>query len=169
MAKREEFNKVKREDEVESKLINIRRVTKVVKGGRTMKQSATVVAGDKKGRIGVGSGKAVDAPTAIDKATQAARKNMIKVNIVDSTIPHEVEGKFGTSSVLLLPAKEGTGVIASSAVSAIMELVGVKDIVTKTYGGRNQINVIKATLNGLSKLRTREQIAELRGKKPEEI
>jgi len=169
MAKREEFNKVRKEDELEKINISIRRVTKVVKGGRTMNFSATMVVGDKKGKVGIGSGKASETSVAIEKAFQSAKKNMQYVNIVGSTIPHEVEGKFGTSTILLLPAKEGTGIIAGGAVRAVVELAGIKDIVTKSYGGRNKINTVKATLNGLASLRTREQVAALRGKKPEEI
>lgn len=169
MAKREEFNKVRKEDELERKLISVRRVVKVVKGGRTLNFSATMVVGDKKGKVGIGSGKASETSVAVEKAFQSAKKNMQYVNIVGSTIPHQVEGKFGTSTILLLPAKEGTGVIAGGAVRAVVELAGVKDIVTKSYGGRNKINTVKATLNGLTNLKTREQVAALRGKKPEEI
>lgn len=169
MAKREEFNKVRKEDELERKLISVRRVVKVVKGGRTLNFSATMVVGDKKGRVGIGSGKASETSVAVEKAFQSAKKNMQYVNIVGSTIPHEVEGKFSTSTILLLPAKEGTGIIAGGAVRAVVELAGVKDIVTKSYGGRNKINTVKATLNGLISLKTREQVAALRGKKPEEI
>ena len=168
MAKREEF-KVKKEDELERRLVSVRRVIKVVKGGRTLNFSATMVVGDKNGNVGIGSGKASETSVAVEKAFQSAKKNMQHVNVVGSTIPHEVEGKFGTSTILLLPAKEGTGVIASGAVRAVIELAGIKDIVTKSYGGRNKINTVKATLNGLLKMRTREQVAALRGKKPEEI
>ncbi len=169
MAKREEFNKVRKEEELDKRLISLRRVTKVVKGGKTMNFSATTVIGDKKGNVGIGSGKARETTIAIEKAYQSAKRNMHHVSVVGSTIPHEVEGKFATSKILLLPAKEGTGVIASGAVRAVIDLAGIKDIVTKSYGGRNKINTIKATLDGLMKLRTREEIAQLRGKKPEEI
>lgn len=168
MAKREEF-KVKKEDELERRLVSVRRVIKVVKGGRTLNFSATMVVGDKNGNVGIGSGKASETSVAVEKAFQSAKKNMQHVNVVGSTIPHEVEGKFGTSTILLLPAKEGTGVIASGAVRAVIDLAGIRDIVTKSYGGRNKINTVKATLNGLLKMRTREQVAALRGKKPEEI
>lgn len=168
MAKREEF-KVKKEDELERRLISVRRVIKVVKGGRTLNFSATMVVGDKNGNVGIGSGKASETSVAVEKAFQSAKKNMQHVNVVDYTIPHEVEGKFGTSTILLLPAKEGTGVIASGAVRAVIDLAGIRDIVTKSYGGRNKINTVKATLDGLLKVRTREQVAALRGKKPEEI
>lgn len=169
MAKREEFNRVKKEDELDRRMISIRRVVKVVKGGRTLNFSATMVVGDKKGHVGIGSGKASETSVAVEKAFQSAKKNMKLVNVVGFTIPHEVKGKFGTSEVLLQPAKEGTGVIASGAVRAVVDLAGIKDIVSKSYGGRNKINTVKATLNGLLQLRTREQIAALRGKKPEEI
>ncbi len=168
MAKREEF-KVKKEDELERRLISVRRVIKVVKGGRTLNFSATMVVGDKNGNVGIGSGKASETSVAVEKAFQSAKKNMQHVNVVDYTIPHEVEGKFGTSTILLLPAKEGTGVIASGAVRAVIDLAGIRDIVTKSYGGRNKINTVKATLDGLLKVRTKEQVAALRGKKPEEI
>lgn len=168
MAKREDF-KVKREDELERRLVSVRRVVKVVKGGRTLSFSATMVVGDKKGNVGIGSGKASETSVAVEKAFQSAKKNMKHVVTLGTTIPHEVQGKFGTSTVLLLPAKEGTGVIAGGAVRAVVDLAGIKDIVTKSYGGRNKINTVKSTLNGLLSLRTREQVAELRGKKPEEI
>ena len=169
MAERKEFNKVRKDDELEKRIVAVRRVNKTVKGGRKMSFSSFVVVGDKKGKVGIGSGKAADPVSANEKATQSAKKNMKPYNMVGSTIPHEVIGKFGTSTVLLLPAKEGTGVIASGAVRAVIDSVGIKDIVAKSYGGRNMINVVKATLNGLSQLRTREQVASLRGKKPEEI
>ncbi len=169
MAKREEFNRVRKEDELDRRMISIRRVVKVVKGGRTLNFSATMVVGDKKGHVGIGSGKASETSVAVEKAFQSAKKNMKFVNVVGFTIPHEVKGKFGTSEVLLQPAKEGTGVIASGAVRAVIDLAGIQDIVSKSYGGRNKINTVKATLDGLMQLRTREQIAALRGKKPEEI
>ncbi len=169
MAKREEFKRERKEDELEKRVISIRRVVKVVKGGRTLNFSATLVVGDRNGKVGIGSGKASETTAAIEKAYQSAKKNMKAVNVVGSTIPHEVKGKFGTSTILLLPAKEGTGVIASGAVRAVIDLAGIKDIVTKSYGGRNKINTIKATLDGLLQLRTKEQVALLRGKNPDEI
>lgn len=168
MAKREDF-KVKREDELDRRLVSVRRVVKVVKGGRTLSFSATMVVGDKKGNVGIGSGKASETSVAVEKAFQSAKKNMKHVTTLGTTIPHEIQGKFGTSTVLLLPAKEGTGVIAGGAVRAVVDLAGIKDIVTKSYGGRNKINTIKATLNGLLALKTREQVALLRGKSPDEI
>ena len=169
MAKREEFSKVRKEDELERRLVSVRRVVKVVKGGRTLNFSATMVVGDKKGKVGIGNGKASETSVAVEKAFQSAKKNMKHVQILNTTIPHEVEGKFGTSTVLLLPAKEGTGVIAGGAVRSVVDLAGIQDIVTKSYGGRNKINTIKATLNGLLSLRTKEQVAALRGKNVDEL
>ena len=160
----------RREDsEFDKKLVEIRRVAKVVKGGRTMRFSALVVVGNRKGLVGIGTGKSAEVPEAIEKATAAAKKNLITVPIVGTTIPHSVTGKYGSSSVLMLPAKEGTGVIAGGSARAVIELAGIKDITTKRHGSNNKINGVKATLEGLKALRTREQIAALRGKAPEEI
>lgn len=170
MAKREDNRKFQKEEsDTDKRVISIRRVTKVVKGGRTLSFSVTLVAGNKKGKVGVGSGKAGDTTVAIDKAFQNAKKNMVDVSIVGTTIPHEIKGRFGKSTVLLRPAAEGTGVIAGGAVRAVVDLAGIKDIVSKSYGARNKINVVKATVNGLTSMRTREEIAALRGKTPEEI
>ena len=161
---------VKREDDgMDKRLISVRRVTKVVKGGRTMRFSALVVLGDGKGHVGMGIGKANEVPNAIDKATVVAKKNMQKVSVVDGTIPHETVGKFSTTSILMLPAEEGHGVIAGGAARAVLEVAGVKNIVTKIHGSTNRINVVRATINGLLSLKTREEIAARRGKKPEEI
>lgn len=162
-AKREE------NDGLDKRLVHVRRVTKVVKGGRTMRFSALVVIGDGKGNVGMGIGKANEVPNAIDKATVVAKKNMKKIAIVEGTIPHETVGKFSTTSILMLPASEGRGVIASGAARAVLEVAGVKNIVTKIHGSSNRINVVRATLNGLLTLKTREEIAARRGKKPEEI
>ena len=156
-------------DPIASKLVDVNRITKVVKGGRNMRFSALVVAGDKSGKVGVGAGKAAEVPNAIDKATASAKKHMVKVPLEGTTIPHEVVGKFGTSMVKLLPAKEGTGVIAGGSVRPVVELCGIKDITAKTYGSRNKINCVRATLNGLMQLRSKEEIAALRGKTIEEI
>jgi small subunit ribosomal protein S5 len=156
-------------DPIASKLVDVNRITKVVKGGRNMRFSALVVAGDKNGKVGVGAGKAAEVPNAIDKATMSAKKRMIAVPLEGTTIPHEVIGKFGTSMVKLLPAKEGTGVIAGGSVRPVVELCGIKDITAKTYGSRNKINCVRATLNGLMQLRSKEEIAALRGKSVEEI
>lgn len=167
--KKKRFNKERVDSEFDKKTIAVRRVTKVVKGGKKMHFSVTMVVGDKKGRVGVGSGKAADVTMATDKAFQNAKRHLVTISIVDSTIPHEVWGKFGRSSVLLMPAPEGTGVDAGGPVRAIADLVGIKNIVSKSYGSRNKINVVNATLNGLLSLKTKEQVAALRGKKVEEI
>lgn len=160
----------RREDsEYDKKLVEVRRVAKVVKGGRTMRFSALVVVGNRKGLVGVGIGKSAEVPEAIEKATAAAKKNLISVPMVGTTIPHSVIGKYGSSSVLMMPAKEGTGVIAGGSARAVIELAGIKDITTKKHGSNNKINGVKATLEGLKALRTREQVAALRGKAPEEI
>lgn len=167
-APREE--RTRREDDgIDKNLVAVRRVTKVVKGGRTLRFSAVVVVGDHKGNVGMGTGKAKEVPMAIDKATVNAKKNMRPINIVNGTIPHDAVGKYGTSKILLLPAKEGTGIIAGGGARAVLELAGVKDVVTKIHGSTNKINSVKATLDGLSRIKTREQIAALRGKLPEEI
>ena len=159
----------KEDDGMDKRLVSVRRVTKVVKGGRTMRFSALVVLGDGKGNVGMGIGKANAVPNAIDKATVVAKKNMKKVAIVDGTIPHETTGKYSTTSILMLPAEEGHGVIAGGAARAVLEVAGIKNIVTKIHGSTNRINVVRATLNGLLSLKTREEIAARRGKKPEEI
>lgn len=166
---RENRRPAREESEFDKKLVCVRRVTKVVKGGRTLRFSALVVVGDGKNRVGIGIGKAAEVPAAIDKATGEAKKNMQYIRIVDGTIPHEVIGKFGSSKILMLPAKPGTGVIAGGSARAVLELAGIKDIVTKIHGSTNKINAVKATMNGLIALRTREEIAARRGKKPEEI
>jgi small subunit ribosomal protein S5 len=161
--------KAEENDGIIKKLITVNRVTKVVKGGRNMRFSALVVAGDKAGKVGVGTGKAAEVPNAIDKATMSAKKHMVSIPLEGTTIPHEVIGKFGTSMVKLLPAKEGTGVIAGGSVRPVVELCGIKDITAKTYGSRNKINCVRATLDGLMQLRSKEEIAALRGKTIEEI
>lgn len=151
------------DDGLNSKLIAVNRVTKVVKGGRNMRFSALIVVGDGNGRVGLGMGKAAEVPEAIEKATQLAKRNMVTVSLKDSTIPHQITGKFGRGQVLLLPAETGTGVIAGGAVRAVLEAAGVKDIRTKSLGSNNPINCAKATLEGLCNLRNAEQIAKLRG------
>lgn len=166
---RRERTPKKEDDGMDKRLVSVRRVTKVVKGGRTMRFSALVVLGDGKGNVGMGIGKANEVPNAIDKATVVAKKNMKKVAIVDGTIPHETTGKYSTTSILMMPAEEGHGVIAGGAARAVLEVAGVKNIVTKIHGSTNRINVVRATLNGLLSLKTREEIAARRGKKPEEI
>ena len=157
------------ESEYDKSLVSVRRVTKVVKGGRTMRFSALVVIGDRKGTVGIGTGRAKEVPAAIDKATLQAKNNLKKINIVNGTIPHEVVGKYGTSKVLMLPAKKGCGVIAGGGTRAVLELAGVKDIVTKIHGSTNKINFVRATLRGLEALRTKEEVAIARGKSVEEI
>lgn len=156
-------------DGLKKKLVTINRVTKVVKGGRNMRFTALIVVGDENGKVGVGTGKAAEVTGAIEKATQNAKKNMVKIALVGTTIPHEIRGKFSKSDVLMMPAKEGTGVIAGGPVRAVLELAGIRDIRTKSYGNNNPINCINATMQGLMSLRTAEQIAALRGKTVEEI
>ena len=151
------------------KLVSLNRVSKTVKGGRVMKFAALMVVGDEKGRIGCGMGKAVEIPEAIRKGTEDAKKNMITVALKDTTIPHEVVGVYGTGKVLMLPAPEGTGVIAGGPVRAVLEAAGIKNIRTKSIGSNNPINMVKAAINGLSQLRTAEQVAKMRGKTVEEI
>ena len=151
------------------KLIAVNRVTKVVKGGRKMRFAALVVVGDEKGRVACGMGKANEVPEAIDKATAQAKKAMRKVALVGTTIPHETVGKFGRGSIVMLPAEEGTGVIAGGPVRAVMEAAGVKNIRTKSHGTTNPINMVKAAIEGLYGLKSAEDVAALRGKTVEEI
>ncbi len=167
--RRDRGPRIEEPQEFKEKLVAVNRVTKVVKGGRNFRFSALVVIGDEKGRVGCGMGKATEIPEAIRKAVEAAKKNLVTVPFKDLSIPHEVTGRFGTSKVLLLPAPEGTGVIAGGAARAVLEMCGIKNIRTKSYGTANAINVVKATLDGLSQLRSAEQIAKLRGKTVEEI
>ncbi len=169
MGRREGFNKNEPKDGIEKVTISMNRVTKVVKGGRNMRQSALVCVGDKNGRVGLGMGKAAEATDAIEKATAAAKRNMITVPIVGTTIPHEIIGVFGSGNVLLIPAEEGTGVIAGGPVRAVLEMAGIKDIRTKALGTNNPINCAKATINGLTRLKTAEMFAALRGKSVDEI
>ncbi len=154
----------------EEEVINIGRVTKVTKGGRQLRFAATVVVGNKKGRVGIGSGKAAEVPDAIKKAVAAATKNVINVAIVnENTIPHEALGRYGASKVMLKPASKGTGVKAGGPVRSVLELAGVKDILSKSLGSNNKVNLAHATLEALKQQRTVEEIAKLRGKKVEEI
>lgn len=171
MAKREDMKERNQHEapEFNKKLVAVNRVTKVVKGGRTMRFSALVVIGDEKGRVGAGMGKAAEVPEAIEKATQAAKRNLINVPFVGTTIPHATTGKFGRGSVLLMPAVEGTGVIAGGPVRAVIEAVGIKDIRTKALRSNNPCNVVRATLAGLASLRSAEEIAAIRGKSVKEI
>lgn len=155
--------------ELKEKVVAINRVAKVVKGGRTFRFSAVVVVGDENGHVGVGNGKAAEVPDAIKKAIQDAKKNLVEVPIVGTTVPHEYVGKFGSANVMLKPAEEGTGVIAGGSVRPILELAGYKDIRTKVIGTNNPRNVVYATLAGLKSMRTAEQIAKKRGKTVSEI
>ena len=157
------------DDGLIKKLVAVNRVTKVVKGGRTMRFSALCVVGDGKGSVGVGMAKAAEVPQAIEKANLRAKKAMVQIDILETTIPHEVIGKFGRGKVLLMPAQPGTGVIAGGPVRNVLEAVGIKDIRTKSYGTNNPINCVKATFNGLKALRSKERIAALRGKSVDEI
>jgi len=155
--------------EMTEQVININRVTKVVKGGKNFSFSALVVVGDGRGNIGYGMGKAREVPQAISKAAEKAKKNMVTVALVGSTIPHAVLGRFGAATVLLKPASQGTGVIAGATVRAIVEAAGIQDILTKCIGTNNPHNVVKATINGLLSLKSVEEIASKRGKSKEEI
>lgn len=155
--------------ELKEKVVAINRVAKVVKGGRNFRFSAVVVVGDENGHVGVGNGKAAEVPDAIKKAIEEAKKNLIEVPIVGTTIPHEYVGRFGSASVVLKPAQEGSGVIAGGSVRPVLELAGYKDIRTKVIGTNNPRNVVYATLEGLKSMKTAEQIAHKRGKTVEEI
>jgi len=168
MAKNDRFKREPKDDLIR-KTVNINRVTKVVKGGRNMRFAALVVCGDGNGKIGVGFGKAAEVPEAIEKANKQAQKEMFQICLKGNTIPHAVTGKFGSGYVLLLPAEEGTGVIAGGPVRSVLEVSGIKDIRTKSIGSNNPVNCVKATLEGLRALRTAQKIAALRGKTVEEI
>ena len=165
-----EFRKPREErDEFEKTTVSLRRVSQTVKGGRIPRFSALVVVGDKKGRVGMGINKAKEVPAAMDKATKVAKKSLVTVPVIDGTIPHAVIGKFAKTSVKMLPSKQGSGLIAGGAARTVLDMAGYTDITAKIYGSTDPINVVRATLNGLKSLRTKEQVAMLRGKSVEEI
>jgi small subunit ribosomal protein S5 len=155
--------------EFKEKLVAVNRVVKTVKGGRNFRFAALVVVGDGAGRVGAGMGKAAEIPEAIRKANEDAKKHLITIPLSGTTVPHATIGYFGTGKVVILPAPEGTGVIAGGAARAVLELAGIKDIRTKSFGTSNPINTVKATIEGLRLLRSPEQVAKLRGKTVEEI
>ncbi|MBO5955735.1 MAG: 30S ribosomal protein S5 [Clostridia bacterium] len=155
--------------DIKEKVVSLNRVSKTVKGGRTSRFSALVVVGDENGHVGYGMGKAAEVPDAIRKGIDEAKKNMITVPLVNTTIPHEIIGEYGAGRVLLKPAAEGTGVIAGGPARAVLELAGIRDIRTKCLRSNNPKNVVSATVQALAALRSVEEVAKLRGKKPEEI
>ena len=152
-----------RQLDLQERVVEVRRVTKVVKGGRNFRFAALVVVGDENGHVGIGSGKAMEVPDAIKKAAEDAKKNLIRVPIVGTTIPHEVRSEFGGAKVLLKPAVEGAGVAAGGAVRAVIELAGVADVTSKSLGSNTPINIVRATVEGLKQLKRAEEVAALRG------
>ncbi len=155
--------------DLQETIVNIRRVAKTVKGGKNMRFSVTVVVGDHNGHVGVGLGKAQEIPEAVRKATEDAKKHLIEVPMVGTTIPHKNLGIFGAGKVIIMPSPKGTGVIAGSSARTVLEAAGIKDVSCKSVGSKNAGNIAYATLEGLRTLKTVEQVAKLRGKKPEEI
>lgn len=154
---------------LKDQLISINRVTKVVKGGKNMSFAALVVVGDESGHVGFGTGKAKEVPNAIKKAVEAAKKNLIRVPLIEGTLPHEMIGEYGAGRVLIKPAKEGTGVIAGGAVRAVMQAVGIHNVRTKVLGSGNPHNVIRATFDGLERMKDPMEVARMRGKQVEEL
>jgi len=155
--------------DLKEQVVNIGRVTKVVKGGRNFRFAALVVVGDENGHVGVGMGKSIEIPEAIRKGVEDAKKNLVEVKIDGTTVPHKINGIFGKGNVVIMPAAEGTGVIAGGPSRVVLELAGFKDVRAKSLGSNNPSNMVKATINGLSNLKTAEEIAALRGKSVEEI
>ncbi len=168
---RKPFRRAREPKEFDDVVVSINRVSKTVKGGRRMRFSALVVVGDHKGRVGFGMGKAAEVPDAIKKATEAANKNVIRVQLVEDnrTVPHTAVGRHGASSVMVKPAAPGTGVIAGGAVRSILELAGIADVLSKVIGSRTPVNVVRATIDALQSMRTVEQVAKIRDKKVAEI
>ena len=164
-----EMKRFENKSEFTERLVAVNRVSKTVKGGRNMRFSALVVVGDEKGRVGVGMGKAAEIPEAIRKANEDAKKHMVTVPLCGTTIPHDAVGYYSTAKCVLLPAPEGTGVIAGGAARAVLELAGVKDIRTKSFGTNNPTNIVKATIEALRQLRSAEEVAKMRGKTVEEL
>ena len=158
-----------RQLDLKETVVEVRRVTKVVKGGRNFRFAALVVVGDENGHVGVGTGKAMEVPDAIRKAVEDAKKNLIEVPMVGTTIPHQTHGHFGAGKILIMPASQGTGVIAGGPARAVLELAGLKDVRAKSLGTNNPRNMVNATIEGLKSLRTAEDIAKLRGKKVEDL
>ncbi|MBR0408438.1 MAG: 30S ribosomal protein S5 [Clostridia bacterium] len=167
--RRERRDREQPESEWKERLVALNRVTKVVKGGKNFRFAALVVVGNEKGQVGAAIGKAKEVPEAIRKAKEAAMKHLVTVPMAGTTIPHAIDGLYGTAKVVLLPAEEGAGVIAGGGARAVLELAGVKDIRTKSFGTNNRINTVKATLEGLKGLRNAETVAKMRGKTVEEI
>ena len=166
------MNAMQRNNEVsefKEKLVAVNRVSKTVKGGRNMRFSTLMIVGDENGRVGCGMGKAAEIPEAIRKANEDAKKHLVNVPLNGTTIPHDITGYYSTAKVVLLPAPEGTGVIAGGAARAVLELAGVRDIRTKSFGTNNPINMVKATLEALKLLRSAEEVAKMRGKTVEEL